>query len=74
MTSERSPDAVDTPASDAEATLARAFTLPTKRTFTLSGTARLSSLLPDTRVDAMVGRPGVTPGGRDGLLVGPPPR
>ncbi|MGD0381568.1 MAG: alpha-(1-_3)-arabinofuranosyltransferase family protein [Acidimicrobiales bacterium] len=62
MTRERSPDAVDTPASDAEATLARAFTLPTKRTFTLSGTARLSSLLPDTRVDAMVGRPGVTQG------------
>ncbi len=62
MTRERSPEASDTPLSDPEATLARAFVLPTKRTFTLSGTARLSSLVPDTTVDSLVGRPGVAQG------------
>jgi len=62
MTRERSPLASDTPLSDAEATLARAFDLPTTRTFTLSGTARLSSLVPDTTVDSLVGRPGVAQG------------
>ncbi len=63
MTRERAPEAFDTPGSDPEATLARAFTLPTKRTFRLSGTARLSSLIPDTMVDSLVGRPGVAHNG-----------
>jgi hypothetical protein len=51
------------PASDPEPVLARTFTLPTKRTFTLTGTARISTPAPDNTVDALLGRPGSTDGG-----------
>ena len=62
MTRQRDPAATDTPQSDPDPTLARAFTLPTSRTFALSGTARISSLATDPTVDTLVGRPGVTAG------------
>ncbi|HSZ36960.1 MAG TPA: alpha-(1-_3)-arabinofuranosyltransferase family protein [Acidimicrobiales bacterium] len=44
------------PRSDPETTISRAFTLPTARTFTLSGSASLSSLIPDDEIDRLVGR------------------
>lgn len=45
-----------------EATLARQFTLPTARTFTLSGTATMSTLIPDDQIDRLVGRNGSSNG------------
>jgi arabinofuranan 3-O-arabinosyltransferase len=47
------------PRSDPETTIARSFTLPTARSFTLSGTASLSTLIPDTEIDRLVGRSGI---------------
>jgi arabinofuranan 3-O-arabinosyltransferase len=44
------------PRDDPETTIARAFTLPTGRTFTLSGAASLSALIPDDEIDRLVGR------------------
>jgi len=44
------------PRSDPETTITRQFTLPTARTFTLSGSASLSALIPDDEVDRLVGR------------------
>ena len=44
------------PRSDPETSLARQFTLPTARTFTLSGSASLSALIPDDEIDRLVGR------------------
>src|ERR1700735_5431496 len=44
------------PRSDPETTISRSFTLPTARTFTLSGSASLSALVPDDEVDRLVGR------------------
>ena len=44
------------PRDDPETTIARSFTLPTARTFTLSGSASLSSLIPDDEIDRLVGR------------------
>ena len=44
------------PRSDPETTISRQFTLPTARTFTLSGSASLSALIPDDEVDRLVGR------------------
>ena len=41
---------------DPETTIAREFTLPTARTFTLTGTASLSALIPDDEIDRLVGR------------------
>jgi arabinofuranan 3-O-arabinosyltransferase len=52
------------PRSDPETTIARTFTLPTARTFTLSGSASLSALIPDDEVDRLVGR---TPAAATGL-------
>ncbi|HUA96679.1 MAG TPA: alpha-(1-_3)-arabinofuranosyltransferase family protein, partial [Acidimicrobiales bacterium] len=43
---------------DPETTISREFDLPTARTFTLSGTASLSALIPDDAIDRAVGRPG----------------
>jgi arabinofuranan 3-O-arabinosyltransferase len=43
--------------SDTELSMARVFTLPTARTFALTGTARISALAPDQLVDAVTGRP-----------------
>jgi arabinofuranan 3-O-arabinosyltransferase len=45
---------------DPQMVLARSFTLPTARTFTLSGTATLSPLLTDTEIGRLVGVPGAT--------------
>ncbi len=44
------------PRSDPETTISRQFTLPAARTFTLSGSASLSALIPDDEVDRLVGR------------------
>ena len=52
------------PRSDPETTISRTFTLPTARTFTLSGSASLSALIPDDEIDRLVGR---TPGAAVGL-------
>lgn len=46
------------PRSDPETTISRQFTLPTARTFTLSGLASISPLVPDDEIDRLVGRPG----------------
>ena len=46
------------PRSDVETSLARTFWLPTQRTFSLTGSARISSLIPDDEIDRLVGRPG----------------
>jgi len=43
---------------DPETTISRELTLPTARTFTLSGSASLSALVSDSEVDRLVGRPG----------------
>ena len=45
---------------DPQMVLARSFTLPTARTFTLSGTATLSPYLGDAQIDRLVGIPGAT--------------
>jgi hypothetical protein len=44
------------PRSDPESTISRQFTLPAARTFTLSGNASISALLPDDEIDRLVGR------------------
>lgn len=46
------------PRSDTETSLARTFWLPTPRSFTLSGSARISPLVPDDEIDRLIGRPG----------------
>jgi arabinofuranan 3-O-arabinosyltransferase len=46
------------PRSDIEGNLARSFWLPTTRTFSLTGSARISALIPDDQIDRMVGRSG----------------
>ncbi|HWE65048.1 MAG TPA: hypothetical protein VG298_00235, partial [Acidimicrobiales bacterium] len=46
------------PRTDPETTISRQFTLPTARTFTLSGSASLSALLPDDEIDQLTGRSG----------------
>ncbi len=51
------------PAADPEPVLARSFTLPSARTFALTGTARISSMASDDTVDKLVGRPGANNGG-----------
>ena len=43
---------------DTETTLNRAFWLPTARTFSLTGSATISPLIPDDMIDRLVGRPG----------------
>ncbi len=44
------------PRSDPETSISRQFTLPTARTFTLSGAASLSAFIPDDEIDRLVGR------------------
>lgn len=51
------------PRSDPETTISRQFTLPTARTFSISGTATISTLLPDDQIDRLVGLPGATGNG-----------
>ena len=46
------------PRSDTETALSRTFWLPTARTFTVGGSARISPLAPDDEIDRLVGRPG----------------
>ena len=46
------------PRRDPETALDRVVWLPTARTFTLTGTARINTLIPDAMVDTLVGRPG----------------
>jgi arabinofuranan 3-O-arabinosyltransferase len=46
------------PRRDPEMRIARQFTLPTARTFSLSGTATISTLIPDNEIDQLVGRNG----------------
>ena len=46
------------PRADVERTLQRTFWLPTARTFSLTGQARISPLVPDDEIDRLVGRPG----------------
>lgn len=50
------------PRSDPETTITRTFTLPTARTFSLSGTATMSTLIPDDEIDDLVGRNGAVDG------------
>jgi hypothetical protein len=51
------------PRSDPETTISRQFTLPTARTFTVSGSASISTLLPDDQIDRLVGLAGSTGSG-----------
>ena len=51
------------PRSDPETNISRSFTLPTARTFTLSGTAGVSNLIPDDQIDRLVGLAGSTGSG-----------
>jgi arabinofuranan 3-O-arabinosyltransferase len=44
------------PRSDTETSLDRTFWLPTARTFSLTGQARISALIPDDQIDLLVGR------------------
>ncbi len=46
------------PRTDPELSMSRQFTLPTARSFSLSGTARISALIPDQTIDQLLGRPG----------------
>ncbi len=46
------------PRQDVEPALSRSFWLPTGRTFSLTGSARISPLIPDDMIDRLVGRPG----------------
>jgi len=46
------------PRTDPESSLHRQFWLPTARTFSLVGQARVSPLIPDDEIDRVVGRPG----------------
>lgn len=46
---------------DTESTIDRVFSLPTARTFSLTGTARISSYVPDATVDQLLGRPAGAP-------------
>ena len=49
---------VTPPRSDPEASMARVFTLPTSRSFSVSGDARISTLDPDPQVDQLLGTSG----------------
>ena len=46
------------PRTDIETSMQRTFWLPTSRTFSLTGQARVSPLIPDDEIDRVVGRPG----------------
>ncbi|HXW35697.1 MAG TPA: discoidin domain-containing protein, partial [Acidimicrobiales bacterium] len=51
------------PRDDPETNIVRQFTLPTSRTFSLSGTASISPLIPDDEIDRLVGRSGFSADG-----------
>ena len=44
------------PRNDPESSISRSFSLPSARTFTLSGSGSLSALIPDDEIDRLVGR------------------
>ncbi|MBX6390598.1 MAG: DUF3367 domain-containing protein, partial [Frankia sp.] len=46
---------------DTESTMGRVFSLPTARTFSLTGTARISAYAPDDLIDSLLGRPANAP-------------
>ena len=48
------------PRTDPELSMSRTFTLPSPRAFQVTGTARLSTLVPGATIDALVGRGGGT--------------
>jgi hypothetical protein len=48
------------PRTDPELTLARQFTLPTARDFSIGGLARISTLIPDPVINSLVGRTAAT--------------
>jgi len=60
------------PATDPEVDIARTFTLPTARTFSVSGTAELSALVPDDVLDRLLGTtvPGLVAAYSSGRLPG----
>jgi len=47
------------PRTDPELAMTRSFVLPTARTFSVGGTARISALIPDNEIDAILGGPNV---------------
>ena len=49
---------VTPPRSDPETSIVRQFTLPTARSFSIGGTARISTLDPDPVIDGLLGRTG----------------
>jgi arabinofuranan 3-O-arabinosyltransferase len=60
------------PATDPEVDIARTFTLPTARTFSVSGTAEVSALVPDDVLDRLLGTtvPGIKAAYSSGRLPG----
>jgi len=50
--------APEPPRQDPELSMSRIFSLPTSRTFTLTGSAAINTLIPDDAIDRLVGRPG----------------
>ncbi len=46
------------PRTDPERYMSRLIWLPTTRSFSVSGTARISALIPDSEIDQLLGRPG----------------
>ncbi|HMK12704.1 MAG TPA: alpha-(1-_3)-arabinofuranosyltransferase family protein, partial [Acidimicrobiales bacterium] len=63
MTRQRSNPAEPARTDDEETSIQRAFDLPTSRSFTVEGDARLSARAPDTVLDELLGRPDATQGG-----------
>ena len=63
MTRQRSNPAEPARTDDEETSIQRAFDLPTGRTFTVDGDARLSARAPDTVLDTLLGRPDAEAGG-----------
>ncbi len=50
------------PRTDPELFMSRSFVLPTARTFSIGGTARISALIPDNEIDDILGGPNVFAG------------
>ena len=63
MTRQRSNPAEPARTDDEETSIQRAFDLPTARSFTVEGDARLSARAPDAVLDALLGRPDAADGG-----------
>ncbi len=63
MTRQRSNPAEPARTDDEETSIQRAFDVPTARSFTVGGDARLSARAPDTVLDELLGRPDAAEGG-----------